>query len=50
MTRPVSQKTEDALRAAMKRLLVGTSEHTDGRLTVANLARDGTCLRPDPDQ
>ncbi|EAQ23069.1 hypothetical protein [Roseovarius sp. 217] len=40
MTRPVSQKTEDALRAAMMRLLEGTSVHTDGRLTVANLARE----------
>ncbi|KMK63940.1 MULTISPECIES: hypothetical protein [Rhodobacterales] len=38
MTWPVSQKTEDALRAAMKRLLEGASEHTDGRLSVANLA------------
>lgn len=45
MTRPVSQKTEGALRAAMKRLLVGTSEHTDGRLTVANLAREADVSR-----
>ena len=36
MTQPVSQKTEDALRVAMKRLLDGTSVHTDGRLNVAN--------------
>ena len=40
MTQPVSQKTEDALRVAMKRLLDGTSVHTDGRLNVANLARE----------
>lgn len=45
MTRPVSQKTEDALRVAMKRLLEGTSEHTDGRLTVANLAREAAVSR-----
>ena len=40
MTQPVSQKTQDALRVAMKRLLDGTSVHTDGRLNVANLARE----------
>lgn len=45
MTRPVSQKTEDALRAAMKRLLEGTSLHTDGRLTVANLSREAGVSR-----
>jgi DNA-binding transcriptional ArsR family regulator len=45
MTRPVSQKTEDALRVAMKRLLEGTSEYTDGRLTVANLAREAGVSR-----
>lgn len=45
MTRPVSQKTEDALRAAMMRLLEGTSVHTDGRLTVANLAREAGVSR-----
>jgi len=45
MTRPVSQKTEDALRAAMKRLLEGASEHTDGRLSVANLAREAGVSR-----
>jgi DNA-binding GntR family transcriptional regulator len=45
MKRPVSQKTEDALRGAMKRLLEGTSEHTDGRLTVANLAREADVSR-----
>lgn len=45
MTRPVSQKTEDALRAAIKRLLDGTSVHTDGRLNVANLAREAGVSR-----
>ncbi len=45
MTRPVSQKTEDALRAAMMRLLEGTSVHTDGRLTIANLAREAGVSR-----
>ena len=45
MTQPVSQKTEDALRVAMKRLLDGTSVHTDGRLTVANLAREAGVSR-----
>lgn len=45
MTWPVSQKTEDALRAAMKLLLEGASEHTDGRLSVANLAREAGVSR-----
>ena len=45
MTRPVSQKSEDALRVAMKRLLEGNSVHTDGRLTVANLAREAGISR-----
>ena len=45
MTWPVSQKTEGALRAAMKRLLEGSSVHTDGRLTVANLAREAGVSR-----
>ncbi|MCR8548453.1 hypothetical protein M4578_11470 [Salipiger sp. P9] len=45
MTWPVSQKTEDALRAAMKRLLEGALEHTDGRLSVANLAREAGVSR-----
>lgn len=45
MTLPVSQKTEGALRAAMKRLLEGASEHTDGRLTIANLAREADVSR-----
>lgn len=45
MTLPVSRKTEDALRAAMNRLLEGASEHTDGRLSVANLAREAGVSR-----
>ena len=45
MTRTISQKTEDALRAAMMRLLEGTSVHTDGCLTVANLAREAGVSR-----
>ena len=53
MTPPVSQATEGALRAAMKRLLEGTSVHTDGRLTIANLAREAkffaVSLRGDSD-
>lgn len=30
--------TRDSIRAAMERLLAGTPEHTDGRLTKTNLA------------
>ena len=45
MTQPVSQATQDALRAAMKRLLEGTSHHTNGRLNVANLAREAGVSR-----
>jgi DNA-binding MurR/RpiR family transcriptional regulator len=45
MIQPVSQKTEGALRAAMKRLLEGASEHTDGRLSIANLAREAGVSR-----
>ena len=45
MTPPISQKTEGALRSAMKRLLEGTSVHTDGRLTIANLAREAGVSR-----
>ena len=45
MTRTVSQQPEDALRAAMMRLLEGTSVHTDGCLTVANLAREAGVSR-----
>lgn len=38
MTAPVSRTTEQALRAAMERLLAGCPAKTDGRLTVVNLA------------
>jgi len=37
---PVSAATETKLRAAMQRLLNGTSQHTDGALTKENLARE----------
>jgi hypothetical protein len=41
---PVSAATLTSLRDAMARLLADRSEHTDGRLTVANLAREaGVC-------
>jgi hypothetical protein len=41
---PVSAATVTSLRAAMARLLANRSEHTDGRITVANLAREaGVC-------
>ena len=41
---PVSAATLASLRDAMARLLASRSEHTDGRLTVANLAREaGVC-------
>lgn len=39
---PVSAATETKLRAAMQRLLNGTSQHTDGTLTKENLAREAT--------
>lgn len=45
MPQPVSQATEEALRAAMRRLLEGVSECTDGRLTIANLAREAGVSR-----
>lgn len=38
MSVPVSQYTEQALRAAMNRLLAGSAVRSDGRLTVVNLA------------
>jgi hypothetical protein len=37
---PVSPATETKLRAAMQRLLDGTSRHTGGALTKENLARE----------
>ena len=38
-------KSQAALRAAMKRLLDGRPERTDGALTVANLAREAGVSR-----
>ena len=38
--KPVSTETEQRLRAALVRLLTGEAIVTDGRLTVANLARE----------
>nr|WP_172691076.1 MULTISPECIES: hypothetical protein [Rhizobium/Agrobacterium group]ASK43677.1 hypothetical protein [Agrobacterium radiobacter]ASK43807.1 hypothetical protein [Rhizobium rhizogenes] len=38
MSAPVSHSTEQALRAAMNRLLTGSAIKSDGRLTVVNLA------------
>jgi hypothetical protein len=41
---PVSAATLTSLRDAMARLFANRSKHTDGRLTVANLAREaGVC-------
>ena len=45
MSQPVSQAIEEPLRAAMQRLLEGASEPTEGRLTVANLAREAGVSR-----
>jgi hypothetical protein len=36
---------DDALRAAMARLLAGDSEHTDGQLTITNLAAEARLTR-----
>ncbi|MFF4012753.1 hypothetical protein [Streptomyces sp. NPDC001717] len=41
----VSSKTEHALREAMERLLAGTSQHTDGKLTKNNLCREAKVSR-----
>lgn len=38
--KPVSAETERRLRDALARLLIGEAILTDGRLTVANLARE----------
>ncbi len=38
--RPISTSTEQALREALTRLVSGNAARTDGRLTVANLARE----------
>lgn len=42
---PVSTATENALREAMTRLLEGSPVRTDGRLTIANLAREAGVAR-----
>ena len=41
----VSQPTERKLRDAMDRLCNGTSQHTDGQLTVSNLAKEAGVSR-----
>jgi ABC-type phosphate transport system auxiliary subunit len=41
----VSLTTERKLREAMDRLCDGTSQHTDGRLTVSNLAKEAGVSR-----
>ncbi|WP_371422404.1 hypothetical protein [Tardiphaga sp.] len=43
--KPIGAKSEEALRAAMARLLTGRPQRTDGKLTVANLAREAGVSR-----
>lgn len=43
--KPVSTSTEQALRQALTRLVSGDAIRTDGRLTVANLAREAGVSR-----
>ena len=43
--KPVSRTTEQPLRAALARLAAGNAMQTDGRLTVANLAREAGVSR-----
>ena len=43
--KPVSAATEQALRAALGRLMAGAPVRCDGRLTVANLAREADVSR-----
>ncbi|WEX90866.1 hypothetical protein PZN02_004437 [Sinorhizobium garamanticum] len=43
--KPVSIATDQALRAALNRLVSGKAIRTDGRLTVANLAREANVSR-----
>lgn len=43
--RPVSTSTEGALREALTRLVSGTACRSDGRLTVATLAREAGVSR-----
>lgn len=45
MTKPIGTAAETALRQAMERLLAGRPTLTDGRLTVANLAREAGLSR-----
>ncbi|PCI43161.1 MAG: hypothetical protein COB49_12645 [Alphaproteobacteria bacterium] len=42
---PVGRKNEKVLREALDRLITGRSERTNGRLTVANLAREAGLSR-----
>ena len=41
----VNPSTEQRLRAAMKRLVEGSAQHTDGAYTVSNLAREAQVSR-----
>jgi septal ring factor EnvC (AmiA/AmiB activator) len=41
----VSKTTEDALRNAMRRLLAGTAQHTNGALTKTNLYKEAQVSR-----
>lgn len=43
--KPVSTPTEQALREALTRLVLGTPSRTDGCLTAANLAREAGVSR-----
>lgn len=43
--KPVSAQTEEALRAALARLVEGRATRTDGRLSAANLAREAGLAR-----
>lgn len=43
--KPVTRSTEQGLRGALTRLVSGKATRTDGRLTVANLAREAGVSR-----
>jgi hypothetical protein len=43
--RPMPDHNDQALRAAMRRLLAGEAQRTDGRLTVSNLAAEAGLTR-----
>lgn len=43
--KPVRTSTEQALRGALTRIVSGNATRTDGRLTVANLAREAGVSR-----